>query len=115
MLDRDEVVVELVGLRLGLLQDRAQAVVDVRGGAPLDLRAGRQELSYPGFQPRHIDAYSLQEDRRQSAFLLQERLEKVLRSDVGMPRGSGRSLGLLQRLLGTDSQLVEVHVLPQPP
>jgi len=115
VLDRDEVVVEVSGLRLGLLQKGAQAFVDSGRGAAVGVRAGRQDFSYPSLQPRHIDADSLKEDRRQSALLVQERLEKVLRSDVGMPRGGSRSLGLLQRLLGTDSQLVEVHALPQSP
>jgi len=69
-------------------QKRAQTFVDSGGGAAVGLRAGRQEFSYPSLQPRHFDADSLKEDRRQSALLVQERLEKVLRSDVGCPEAA---------------------------
>jgi len=85
------------------------ALVDARGGSALDLGARRQKFTYPRLQARYVGADSLQKDRRQSALLVQERLENVFRCNLGMAQRRGGLLRLLQSLLGTDGQLVEIH------
>ena len=111
MLGRDELVLELPHLLLGVIEHLGERGRDARllSGCALDGRlCGEHRLGAGA----HVgDRGSGTLDERPRELLVQEREHEVLRIDLGVAAPAGQLLGGADSFLRLDGQPVEVHVL----
>ncbi len=101
MLGRDEVVLELRLLALGLVEDLLQRVRDARLHVP---GAGRRRA--PGELLLRLGAQALPVAEE---LLVEEREQQVLRVDLRVPALARQLLGGRDRLLSLNCQPIEIH------
>ena len=111
VLGRDELVLELAHLLLGVVEHLGERGRDARllSGCALDGRlCGEHRLGAGA----HVgDRRSGTLDERARQLLVEQREHEVLRVDLGVAAPAGQLLGGADRFLRLDGQPVEVHVL----
>jgi hypothetical protein len=95
MLDGDVLVLELLGLVLGLHQEATETAADVFSGTPGDARQALQLLMHAAFQAIEIDVGLAENGRSQSRFLIEQGGEKVLDIDLLLSAARRQTLGAL--------------------
>ena len=114
MLGGDVLVLERLRLAQRLLQDAVEPRGDVRGRA---LRAGQgsEALLDLGGDRARVHPKLAQGRRDDAAFLLEERLQKVLGRHLRVVALLRQGLGGRQGFLGLHRELIETHGFQIPP
>ena len=110
MLDGDVLVLEALGLVLGLAEQPVEPAADVptaggRFGETIEL------LLDPASQPADVDIRLAENGNRQALVVVQEGKQQVLDVDLRVSRAAGVRLGCRQRLLGLFREPIDVHSL----
>ena len=96
---------------------RSKSLVEVPGddgigGGARNLRARVQVgLDFAG-ERRGVGSELLQDRNDDTVALIQQREQEMVTRELGVAAGAGVALGLLDRLLGLDGQLVKTHGCP---
>ena len=109
MLDRDVLVLELLGLILGLHQQAIEPAANGFTAAAGDARQPLQLLLHATFQTVEIDVGLAEYGRSQARFLRKQGGEKVLDLDVLLSAARGQALCVLQCFLSFFRETIDVH------
>ena len=109
MLGGDVLVLELLRLVLGGVENLETALREVAAFASVDLRHLAQLVVDAGLHELRVGADALEQRGDQTVLLGEQRGEHVLGQDLLLIAAARDGLRLLQRLLRLDRELVEFH------